>query len=131
MSKIRGSHHYLWDWRQVENEGSRFENLVASHLLKYCHFIQDTEGFKMELKFLRDTQERELDFLVLKDKKPLFAVECKVGERERSKSALYFKERAKIPKVYQVHLGVKDYGSAEKDIRVLPFHIFCKELELI
>ena len=38
---------YLWDWSQVPGEGERFENLVASHLLKYCHFIEDTEGFKM------------------------------------------------------------------------------------
>jgi predicted AAA+ superfamily ATPase len=29
---------YLWDWSQVEDEGARFENMVASHLLTYCHF---------------------------------------------------------------------------------------------
>jgi len=26
------------------------ENFIASHLLKYCHFIEDTKGFSMELK---------------------------------------------------------------------------------
>jgi hypothetical protein len=31
----------------------------------------------MELRFLRDTDKREIDFVVIKDKKPLFAVECK------------------------------------------------------
>ena len=25
---------YLWDWSEIENEGNRFENCVASHLLK-------------------------------------------------------------------------------------------------
>lgn len=66
---------------QVPGEGARFENLVASDLLKYCHFVEDTEGHRMELRYLRDADLRELDFVVLKDKKPLFAVECKTGER--------------------------------------------------
>ena len=35
---------YMWDWSQVDEQGFRFENLVAGHLLKYCHFIEDTEG---------------------------------------------------------------------------------------
>jgi hypothetical protein len=34
----------------------------------------------MELRFLRDTQAREVDFVVVRDKRPLFAVECKTGE---------------------------------------------------
>jgi len=28
---------YLWDWSSVEAVGPRFENMVASQLLKYCH----------------------------------------------------------------------------------------------
>lgn len=31
---------YLWDWAQVENSGARFENMVASHLLKYFIFLK-------------------------------------------------------------------------------------------
>ncbi len=58
---------YLWDWSQVEDPGARFENFVGSHLLKYCHFEQDVNGFKMELRYLRDVERRELDFVVLKD----------------------------------------------------------------
>ena len=29
--------YYLWDWSEVPDMGARFENLTASHLLKYCH----------------------------------------------------------------------------------------------
>ncbi len=36
---------YLWDWSLVPEAGPRFENLVAGHLLKYCHFLQDREGY--------------------------------------------------------------------------------------
>jgi len=118
---------YLWDWSSVEEKGFRFENLVASHLLKFCHFIEDTEGFSMELRYLRDTDKREIDFVVLKNKKPLFAVECKTGERELSPHIRYFQERTNIPKFYQVHMGTKDYGN-EKTGRVLPFIKFYQEL---
>ncbi len=125
----KASKAYLWDWSEVEESGPRFENLLASQLLKYCHFIEDTEGDTMELRFLRDTAQREVDFVVLKNKKPLFAVECKSGEKQVAKSILYFKERTPIPKFYQVHLGKLDYLSPE-GVRVLPFPTFCRELNL-
>lgn len=121
---------YLWDWASVEQEGPRFENMVASHLLKYCHFIEDTEGYPMELRYIRDTDKREVDFVVLKNKKPLFAVECHVSETNISPSIPYFAERTSIPYFYQVHLGKKDYEHATLPIRVLPFHTFVKTLEL-
>ncbi|MGB6340073.1 MAG: ATP-binding protein [Candidatus Aminicenantaceae bacterium] len=73
---------YLWDWSLVEEPGPRFENFIASQLLKYCQFIEDTEGYRMELRFLRDTDKREIDFVVLKDRKPMFAVECKTGDKD-------------------------------------------------
>jgi hypothetical protein len=43
---------YLWGWSGIEDAGPRFENLVASQLLKYCHWIEDTQGHAMELRFL-------------------------------------------------------------------------------
>ncbi len=36
----------------------------------------------MDLRFLRDTDGREVDFVVLEDRKPLFAVEVKTGTRD-------------------------------------------------
>src|SRR3990167_1151920 len=58
---------YLWDWSEVEDEAARFENLIASHLLKFVHFITDYEGYRAELYFLRDVDKREVDFLVTID----------------------------------------------------------------
>jgi len=117
---------YLWDWSLIEEDGYRFENLVACQLLKYCHFIEDTEGYTMDLRFIRDTDKREVDFVVLKDKKPIFAVECKTGERELSPAIPYFSERTDIPTFYQVHLGKKDV--LKNGFRILPFTTFCKKL---
>ncbi|MEI7973903.1 MAG: AAA family ATPase [Bdellovibrio sp.] len=50
---------YLWDWSVVPNEGAKFENLVASQLLEYCHYVEDTQGDAMELRFLKDEFGRE------------------------------------------------------------------------
>jgi len=119
---------YLWDWSRIPESGPRFENFIAAQLLKYCHFLEDTEGFRMDLRFLRDTDKREIDFVVLKEGLPLFAVECKTGEKNIIPSLFYFMERTQIPKFYQVHEGNKDYE--KRGIRVLPAHRFCKELLL-
>lgn len=116
---------YFWDWSEIEDEGARWENLVASQLLKYCHFYEDTEGDKMELRFLRDIEGREIDFVVLKNKRPLFAVECKTGEKKLSSHLKYFAERSNIPNFYQVHRGSKSYSASDR-IHVLPFEEFCK-----
>ena len=120
---------YLWDWSTIESEGARFENLVASHLLKHCHFIEDSQGDVMELRFLRDTDKREVDFVVLKNKIPLFAVECKTGEKSLSPHIGYFKKRTNIPVFYQVHMGTKDY-QPESGVHVMPFLKFCRERQL-
>jgi predicted AAA+ superfamily ATPase len=119
---------YLWDWSIVPDSGPRFENLIASQLLKYCHLMEDTEGFRMDLRFIRDTDKREIDFVVLKDGRPMFAVECKSGEKSINPALFYFMERTPISKFYQVHEGRKDYE--KNGVRVLPVQIFCKELDL-
>ncbi len=121
---------YFWDWSRIPNTGVRFENMVAGNLLKYCHFMEDTEGYSMELRYLRDIDKREVDFVVLRDGHPEFAVECKSGEREPSPACRYFRERTNIPQFYQVHLGTLDFGNALTGTRVLPFATFCRELSL-
>lgn len=114
---------YLWDWSSVPEGGARFENLVASQLLKYCHLIEDTQGHAMDLRYLRDTDRREVDFVVLRDRRPLFAVECKSGDRAIGGAVHYFAERTPIPRFYQVHRGERRYESGK--ITVLPFTDFC------
>lgn len=93
---------YLWDWSQIEDQGAKFENMIASHLLKFCHFHEDVHGHKMELRYIRDTDKREIDFVVIKNKKPLFAVEAKFNDRAPSPHLFYFKSRLNVPKYYQV-----------------------------
>ena len=50
----------------------------------------------MSLCYLRDKDEREVDFVVLKNGQPLFAVESKTGERDVSRHISYFASRSRI-----------------------------------
>lgn len=119
---------YMWDWSLCADEGARFENLVASNLLKYCHRHEDQEGDRMELKFIRDSQRREIDFVVVRNGQPEFAVECKSGDRSLSRNISYFSQRSSIPKFYQVHRGRTDREHASVRTRILPFAIFSQLL---
>jgi hypothetical protein len=67
---------------------------VASQLLKYCHWQEDTLGHTMELRFLRDTDKREIDFVVLRDRRPAFGVECKAGERAVGENPIAIRRRS-------------------------------------
>jgi predicted AAA+ superfamily ATPase len=121
---------FLYDWSQVEAAGPRLENMVASHLLKYCHFLEDVHGHRMELRFLRDTDKREIDFVVMKDKKPAFAVECKHGDGSASPHLFYFRDRTPIPHFYQVHLG-RTHRQLDDRISIMPFANFCTTVGLV
>ena len=110
---------YLWDWSTVVAPGPRFENLVALHLLKMCHVLQDRDGFDVNLTYVRDRTGHELDFLVTFNRKPWFAVEAKVGDTRIDPAILYFKDRLRIPFVYQAVLGgTRDF--VERGVRCLP-----------
>lgn len=110
---------YLWDWTLVDDRGGRFENLVAMHLLKLCHLLQDRDGHKVDLYYLRDQTGREIDFLVTDGRKPWFAVEAKVGETDIDPSIFYFRDRLQIPFTYQVVLeGTRDF--VDRGVRCLP-----------
>jgi predicted AAA+ superfamily ATPase len=71
---------YLYDWTEIEADGPKFENLIACHLLKACHFWTDTGEGNFDLFYLRNKEKQEIDFLITKDRKPWLAVEAKVSE---------------------------------------------------
>lgn len=118
---------YLWDASLVQDRAARFENLVASHLLKTCHFLEDAEGEPVTLHYLRDRDGREVDFLVLWKRRPWFAVEVKLTDTRPDRSLLYFRDRLAIPFVYQVTLeGTRDF--VQDGVRVLPANRFLAAL---
>lgn len=126
-TRVRALHKmqkaYLWDASLIPDPGRRFENLVALHLLKFCHYLEDREGHAVTLHYLRDRYGREVDFLVTLDRKPWFAVEAKLSAGGVDPVVLYFRDRLAIPYTYQVTLdGQRDF--VEQGVRVLPAHRF-------
>lgn len=122
-TRIRALHRmpkaYLWDWSLVAERAARFENLVALHLLKLCHALEDVEGFPVTLHHLRDRDGREVDFLVTHRGKPWFAVEVKTSDTRTEPALLYFRDRLPVPWTYQITLeGKRDF--VEDGVRHLP-----------
>jgi predicted AAA+ superfamily ATPase len=68
---------YLWDHSEVDDPAARFETLVAAHLLKACHYWTDTGEGDFALHYVRDKEKREVDFLIVRDRKPWIAIEAK------------------------------------------------------
>lgn len=81
---------YLWDWSEIENEGIRFENMVAVHLLKYVNYINDTGAGTLSLHYIRDKEKREVDFLICKDRKPEVLIECKLSDKNIHDALIYY-----------------------------------------
>jgi predicted AAA+ superfamily ATPase len=87
----------------------RFENLVACHLLKENHLIEDTKGIDRELRYVRDVDSREADFVVLEDRKPVRFVECKLSGRNPSTPLRYLHRKFPgVPAVQAVATGEVD-----------------------
>jgi predicted AAA+ superfamily ATPase len=104
--------HYHVDWSVVPQEAARFENLVASHLLKWVHHQQDTQGRDLELRYFRDVDGREVDFVVVERARPLMLVECKWSDTAIDRGIRYLKERFPHAEAWQLSAtGSKDYAS--------------------
>ena len=98
----------------IGDEGARFENLVANHLLKNCHFQQDYTGEQWELGFLRDKEHREVDFILLKDKIIQQIIEVKWNDQKVSPSLIYFGEKLKVPNAVQIIANSKTSTTKNK-----------------
>ena len=112
--------HYHLDWTVVPGDAARFENLVACHLLKWVHFEQDTQGRDLELRYFRDIEGREVDFVVVEGRHPRLLVECKWGDAEVDRSLRYLKARLPEADAWQISAtGTKDYRSPD-GVRIAP-----------
>jgi predicted AAA+ superfamily ATPase len=111
---------YLWDWSQVPSAAARFENLVASHLLKAVHLWTDLGFGDFDLRYVRDKEKREVDFLITESRAPLVLIEAKLNDREPSESLMFFQERlGGIPAVQLVRDAGVDRQSVVANRRVV------------
>lgn len=98
---------YFFDNMDVNNPsdkliGARFENLVATHLLKRNHFLEDSTGDRYEIFYLRDKDQREVDFVITKNKSIEELIEVKYSDTSPSSALIYYREKLKAPKATQI-----------------------------
>ncbi|RMH57994.1 MAG: ATP-binding protein [Candidatus Hydrogenedentota bacterium] len=121
--------HYHFDWTLVEEPAARFEKMVACHLLKWVHFQQDSKGEDIELRYFRDVDRREVDFVLTRKNRPIQFIECKLGDTGVDRGLRYLKERFPEVPAFQVSLrGKTDRLATREKIRLLPAWRYLRNL---
>jgi predicted AAA+ superfamily ATPase len=85
----------------IQDAGARSETFVACHLLKAVEGWTDLGLGVFELGYLRDTDKREVDFIVVRDGEPWFLVEVKHAQTRISEALEYFQIQTRAPHAFQ------------------------------
>jgi len=118
---------YLWDWSQIEDASKRFENMVASHLLKSVHAWSDLGYGAFELHYWRNKEKQEVDFVITNNRKPVVLIECKLNVTAISKALLDLAEAlGKVPAIQLVALP--EINVQRGDVRVVTAADFLAQL---
>jgi uncharacterized protein len=110
--------HYHFDWTPIDEPGARFENLVANHLLAWCWRQQDAEGRDVELRYFRDMDRREVDFVVTEKNRPLHLIEVKLRRQDPSVSLRYLADRFPKASACQIAFDDDDDRITKEGIRL-------------
>ncbi len=103
---------YPRDWSEAEDQGARAEAFIAGHLLKAVETWTDLGLGSYELRYLRDKEKREVDFLVVRGRKPWFLVEVKRSDGALSPALAHFQRQTQAPHAFQVVLE-RDFVPAD------------------
>jgi predicted AAA+ superfamily ATPase len=120
--------HYHFDWTLVADPALRFENLVACALLKWVDWRRDVEGEELELRYFRDVDRREVDFVVTADRAPRLFVECKLSDVPPSPGLRYLTQRFPAVPAWQIAAeGTRDVRT-DDGLRLAPAATFLRTL---
>ena len=65
--------------------------------LKMTHYYNDMGSADLSLHYLRKKEKKEVDFLILNKKKPLFTVEAKLNDLALDKNFEIFQSKINVP----------------------------------
>jgi predicted AAA+ superfamily ATPase len=89
--------------------------------------MEDTQGREAELRYFRNMDGREVDFVLTENTRSVLFVECRWSDDEISPTLRYLHSRFPEVQSWQVHaVGKKDYQTPDH-IRVAPAHILLRE----
>lgn len=92
---------YVSDWSAVRDPGASAETFVAGHMKRAVESWTDRGLGQFELHYLRDKEQREVDFLVTRDRKPWFLVEAKLADTDLSSSLAHFQSATGAKHAFQ------------------------------
>jgi predicted AAA+ superfamily ATPase len=92
---------YFLDWSIPPAPGFRFENLLAVSLVRMAARFTETGLGAFEVCYVRDKEKHEVDFLLIKDNRPLALFEAKESDAAISASGRYFSRKLGVP-FYQI-----------------------------
>ncbi|MCX7120682.1 MAG: DUF4143 domain-containing protein [Gammaproteobacteria bacterium] len=81
---------YFYDFGFIEDDGAKLENIVASALLKKLQFMEDTQGIKTGLHYLRTKEDVEIDFLISQKNNPTHLIEIKLSDDKPARCSSFF-----------------------------------------
>ncbi len=122
---------YLRDWSMAADAGLRAETLVACHLLKAVEGWTDLGWGRFELHYLRDKEKREVDFLVVRDRRPWFLVEVKASETSLNPALAYFQKATGAVHAFQAVLDLAPVRAdcfARREPTVVPARTLLSQL---
>ncbi len=90
----------------IGDNGARFENLVATTLLKRLNFLEDYHGHRASLHYVRDKDGREVDFVTIVNNKVIDLIEVKLSQSDISSSLKYYSEKLKPENTVQLVLNL-------------------------
>lgn len=94
---------YFYDNADCEDDKSvRLENLVATHLIKRLHFLEDYYGYRCKLHYIRDKDGREVDFVTVVDNRIQDLIEVKLSDTDISTSLKYYKQKLEPVNTVQI-----------------------------
>jgi len=96
----------LRDWSGIADPGDRAETMVGCHLLKAVEGWTDLGLGDFELRYLRDKAKREVDFVVVRDRKPWFLVEVKKNDTALSPVLAHFQTETGAAHAFQVVMAL-------------------------
>jgi predicted AAA+ superfamily ATPase len=109
--------------------GAQLENLVACSLLKFVQFRKDSAGESWDLFYLRDKEDREVDFLVTLNRKVHWLIEVKSSDATLSNSLRYYTARLRPKESLQLVLNL-DRAQEKDGIKILPLSPWLDRLAL-
>lgn len=94
---------YLYNYAQITDDGSRFENMTALELLRAVNNWNEHGFGNFGLNYVKNKDREEIDFLITSNSKPMLLIETKSSDTNISKNLIYFQNILNVPAIQLVN----------------------------